>query len=246
MTPRCQPFAGHDEDAARADGRIGLDDLPGARKDRRLFLLPPHVLAVELPGQILRLRGHRLVGRQQQTRGDIRARHPARGVHPRRDLKRHVAAVDRLAGQSRHLDQRAQADLVRPLRQQVEAELRDDAVLADERDDVGQRADRRDLDERRQQPLAIAFTTERLHELQRDADAREILVGIVAIVAPRVDDRDRDRQLGIGLVVIRDDQVDAQLARALRRLDAANAAVDRDDQRTPSACRRSNVSGCRP
>ena len=203
------PFAGHHENAPGADRRIGLDDLPGARKDRRLFFLPPDVLAVELPGQLLRLRGHRLVGRQQQPRGDIRARHPAGRIHPRRDLKRHVAAVDGLAGQSRHLDQRAQADLVRPLRQQVEAELRDDAVLAHERDDVGQRPDGRDLDEGRQQPLAIAFTTQGLHKLQRDADAREILVGIVAIVAPRVDDGDRDRQLGVGLVVIRDDEVDA-------------------------------------
>ena len=130
-----------------------------------------------------------------------------------------------------HFEQRAQADLVRALRQHVEAELRDDAILADERHDVGERADRRNLDERRQQPLAIALAAQRLHELQRHADAREILVGIVAIVALRVDHRDRDRQLGIRLVVIRDDQIDAELARALRRLDAANAAVDRDDER---------------
>ena len=237
-------FARHDEDAARADGRIGLDDLPGAREDRRLFFLPPHVLAVELPRQILRFRRHRLVGRQQQPRGDVRARHPARGVHARRDLKRHMAAVDRLAGQAGHFDQRAQTDLVRSLRQQVEAELRDDAILSDERDDIGQRADGRDLDERRQQPLAIAFATERLHELQRDADAREILVGIVAIVAPRVDHRDRDRQLGIGLVVIRDDQDRCRSSRA--RFAASMPRMPQSTEMTsvtPSACSRSNVSG---
>ena len=50
-------------------------------------------------------------------------------------------------------------------------------------------------------------------------------------MAPRVDHGDGNRQLGVGLVVIRDDQIDAQLARALRRLDAANAAVHRDDER---------------
>ena len=148
-------------------------------EDRRFLFLPPHVLAVQLPRQILRFRGHRLVGRQQQPRGDVRAGHPSRGVHSRRDLKRHMAAVDRLACEARDFDQRAQADLVRALRQQVEAELRNHAILSDERDDIGQRADRRDLDERRQQPLAIAFATERLNELQRDADPGEILVGIV-------------------------------------------------------------------
>ena len=148
-------------------------------EDRRLFFLPPHVLAVELTSQVLRLGCHRLVGGQQQARGDIGARHPSGGVHPRRDLKRHVAAVDRLAGQPGHFDERAQPHLVRPLRQQVEAELRDHAVLADQRNDVGQRADGRDLDERRQHPLAIAFATERLHELQGHADAREILVGVI-------------------------------------------------------------------
>ena len=48
------------------------------------------------------------------------------------------------------LEQRAQADLVRALGQHLQAELGDDAVLADQRHDVGQRADRRDLHEGRQ------------------------------------------------------------------------------------------------
>ena len=45
---------------------------------------------------------------------------------------------------------------MRPARQQVEAELGDDAVLADERHDVGQRADGGDLDEARQPAVAAA------------------------------------------------------------------------------------------
>ena len=158
-----------------------------------------------------------------------------------------MAAVDRLAGKACDLEQRAQSDLVRPLRQQVEAELRDDAVLADERDDVGQRADRRDLDERRQQPLAIALAAERLHELERDADPGEVLVGIVAIVPSRVDDRDRRRQLGIGLVMIRDDQDRCRSSRA--RLAASTPRMPQSTEMTsvtPSACSRSNVSGCSP
>ena len=72
---------------------------------------------------------------------------------------------------------------------------------------------------------------QRLHQLQRDADAGEVLVGIRAVVALGIDHRERRRQRAFGLVVIGDDQIDAELARAQRRLGAADAAVDRDDQR---------------
>ena len=88
---------------------------------------------------------------------------------------------------------------------------------------------------------------QRLHQLQRDADAGQVLVGIGAVVPLRVDHRQRLRQLGVGLVVVGDDQIDAELARAARRLGAADAAVDRDDQlrrrrRAGDRC----VAGCRP
>ena len=51
-------------------------------------------------------------------------------------------------------EQRLQADRVRALRQPLETQLGDDAVLADQRHDVGDRADRGNLDERRQPLLA--------------------------------------------------------------------------------------------
>ena len=120
---------------------------------------------------------------------------------------------------------------MRAARQQIEAELRDDAVLADERHDVGERADRGDLDESRQPGVASGAAAQRLHQLQRDADAGEVLVRIRAVVALRVDDRQRRRQLGVRLVVVGDDQIDAELARAPRRVGAADAAIDRDDER---------------
>ena len=63
-----------------------------------------------------------------------------------------------------------------PRESDCQAEAGDDAVLADERDDVGERAERRNLDEARQ-PLPFARArAQRLHELQRDADAGEVLV----------------------------------------------------------------------
>ena len=67
---------------------------------------------------------------------------------------------------------------------------------------------------------------------RRDADAGEVLVrdsvqswrfGLITA--------QRRRQLGVGLVMVGDDQIDAELAGATRRLGAADAAVDRDDQR---------------
>ena len=75
-----------------------------------------------------------------------------------------------------------------------QAEPGDDAVLADERDDVGERADGGNLHEGRQPLVLAGALAERLHQLQRDADAGEVLVGIGAVVALGIDDRQGRRQ----------------------------------------------------
>ena len=107
--------------------------------------------------------------------------------------------------------------------------LRDDPVLADERHDVGKRAERRNLDEPRQ-PLALPRPrAQRLHELQRHANAGEVLVGVGAIVPLGIDHGDRVRQRALGLVMVGDDEVDPQLSRPLGRVVPADAAVDRHD-----------------
>ena len=98
--------------------------------------------------------GHRFVGGQQQARGDVRRAHAAGGVDARRQDEPDVVAVDLLAGEAAHVEQRAQPDLVRTLRQHAESELGDDPVLADQRHHVGERADRGDLHERRQPAAA--------------------------------------------------------------------------------------------
>jgi hypothetical protein len=66
---------------------------------------------------------------------------------------------------------------VRSLRRHAETELRDDAVLASEWNDVGERADRRHLDERGHPVQVSGAPAQCLHQLQRYADAREVLVG---------------------------------------------------------------------
>ena len=69
------------------------------------------------------------------------------------------------------------------------------------------------------------------------------LVRIRAVVALGIQHGDRHRQLVVRLVVVRDDQVDAELARPPRRFDAADAAVDRNDQR--HAVGLQPLDGCR-
>ena len=227
------PVSGHDEDRARADIGIGRHDLLRGGERRRFLFLPPQVLAVELHRQRPGFVAQRFVGRQQQPGGDVGRAHAPRGVHSRREQERDVIAVDRLSAQARDVEQRPQADLVRAAGQQVQSQLGDDAVLADQRHDVGERADRRDLDEAGQPVVVARRVTQRLHELQRDADAGEVFVGIPAIAALGIDDGEGGRQLRVRLVMIGDDQIHPQLTRAPRRLGAANAAVHRHDQRDP-------------
>ena len=151
MTPRCQPSpATTRTERAPMSGSVWTIFFAG-REDLGFLLLALDVLAVELQ----RERAHLLAPAPRRSAsssrvGDVGRAHAAGGVDARRQHERDVIAVDRLAGQAADVEQRAQADLVRPARQQVEAELRDHAVLADERHDVGQRADGGDLDEARQ------------------------------------------------------------------------------------------------
>jgi hypothetical protein len=105
-----------------------------------------------------------------------------------------MKAVDGLPAQPADVDERSQANLVRSARQQLEPDFRDDPILADERHDVGQRADGGDLDEARQQMVAAGAPAQRLHQFQRDADAREILVRIYGQSRRFVDHRQRHWQ----------------------------------------------------
>ena len=79
------------------------------------------------------------------------------------------------------------------------------------------------------------FRAERLHQFEGDADTGEVLVRIAAVVSLRVDDGDGPRQRGVRLVVVGDDQVDAERARVVGRFGGPDAAVDGDDE--PGAVR---------
>jgi len=84
--------------------------------------------------------------------------------------------------------------------------------------------------EGRQPAQAIEPAAQRLHQLQRDANAREVLVGIIAIVTLGIDYRQRRRQRRSRLVMIRDDEINLQLGGTPRRFDPPDSAIDRDHQ----------------
>ncbi len=72
---------------------------------------------------------------------------------------------------------------------------------------------------------------QRLHELERDADARQVLVRVAAIDgASGLSTATARGSSASGLVVIRDHHVHAEFRRAPRGLEAADAAVHGDDE----------------
>ena len=153
MTPRCQPSPPTTSTlCAPTAGSVSIAFLACATSSasscwRRRFS------SFSCCASAARLVAHRLAGGEQQPGRDVRRAHAPGGVDARRDHERDLVAVDRLAGEAGRVEQRAQPDGVRPEAERRQAEPRDHAVLADQRDDVGQRADGGDLDERRQ-PLA--------------------------------------------------------------------------------------------
>ncbi len=164
---------------------------------------------------------------------EIGAGHAAGGVDPRRHHEGDVIGVDGLAGQAGDVEQRPQADLVRAAGQHLESEFGDDPVLADQRHDVGQGADGGDLHERRQPGVAPGLLAQRLDQLQRHADAGQMLVRIAAVGPLGIDDGEGARQFAVGLVVVGDDEVEAELGGPARRVGRADPAVHRHQHLRP-------------
>ena len=164
---------------------------------------------------------------------------PAGRVDPGRQAEAdHAGREPRLVEAAGHFHQGPQPDRGRPedARQAVPDE---DAVLAVERDDVGDRR-QGDQAERPDQEvaevgrglLAVAEALADLPgELERDPRAAEVAAGVGAAGQARMDDHVGRRELGADRVVVGDDQLDAQLARERGLGDRRDAAVDRDDQR---------------
>ncbi len=214
MTPRCQPSPPTTSTVwAPMSGSVSTAFFAAATMSCS-SLLAARVLGVELLGEGLRLAGQRLVGRQQQPRGDVGAAHAAGGVHARRHHEGDVIAVDGLAGQARR--HRA-APAGRPCAGPRVSSSRPSLAMTRFSPTSGTTSASVPmaaiLTNAGSQLLLPGLLAERLHELERHADAGQVLVGIRAVGALGIDDRERLRQLDVGLVVVGDDEVDAELAR---------------------------------
>ena len=146
-----------------------------------------------------------------------------------------MARRDLLVLEPRDLDERRDARQCSRLHA-GHALLDNTAVLPAQRHDVCDRAERDELEVIREGRLAVprllrTLCREGLAELKGHADAREILVGVRAVRAMRIDHRAGGRQLAARQMVVRDD--DVELASALYRRnirDRSDAAVHRDEQ----------------
>ena len=179
-----------------------------------------------------RLVAHRFVGGEQQPRRDVGRAHAPGGVDPRRKDEADLIAVDRLAGQPGGVEQRAQADGVRP----VLSEPRPSLAMTRFSPTSGTTS--------ASVPIAAIFTKAGSH--LRLAGAVRTAPAPASARRRRRRGACRDRcsrarfglitasaggSVAVRLVVVGDDQIDPELAGAQRRVGAADAAVDRDDQR---------------
>src|SRR4029450_1977796 len=94
------------------------------------LLLTTEVFRIELLGQLPCLVSHAIVRREEQPGSDVRRAHAAGSIDAWREDEADVVTVDFLPREAAYVEQRAQTDLVRSLREHREAELGDDAILA--------------------------------------------------------------------------------------------------------------------
>ena len=178
------------------------------------------------------------VARQEQVQRDGGIVQPPDGVDARAD-----AEADRLRRQGlggvdpRPVQQGAQADLARP-RQRLQAERRENPILALQRHHVGDRA----AGDQVQELLDVGVLVFRLdqahdglHGLEGDADAGEGRERVGGVAAVRV-----DHGVGVGqglarLMVVGDDDRQPQAVGMGDGLAGLDAAVGRDDQRRAPA-----------
>ena len=150
---------------------------------------------------------------------------PPGGVDARAEPEADGARVDRGGIDARDAHQRLQADLLRA-RERAQAGDHHAAVLVEQRDDVGDRRQRDEVEV----PLRDlgVDAEERLAELVDDAGAAELRERIVG--RPRRDDRAVGQRASSGPVMVGDDHLEAARLRLGHLLHRRDAAVDREHE----------------
>ena len=202
-------------------GRPRLDERDRLAEDALLDGLPLAVELLELGREPLRLAG--VLG-EHELEGDVRPSEPAGGVDPRREPEADGRRVDGRGIDARGLHQRLEPGATRA-RERPQPGRGERAVLVDERDDV---RDRREGDEvERARDRGVLVAEEGAGERVDDAGATEVGARIGG--GARRDDRAVGERLGRP-VVIRDDDVQAELTGTRDLGHGGDAAVDGDDE----------------
>jgi hypothetical protein len=166
---------------------------------------------------------------QQQLEAGVGAVEAAGGVQARAEAEADRAGVDRARVDLGDVHQRPQARL--PGRGELAEALADEAaVLAQQRDDVGDGGERHEVEVLvgHARVLAVGLQ-ECLRELVRDGGGAEVRTWVLA--DPGVHDRGvRQIAVGAGAVVVGDDHVHPGRAGARDLLDRGDRAVDGDQQ----------------
>ena len=169
------------------------------------------------------------VGGEQELEAGVGAVEAPGGVEPRREAEADRALVDAAGVDARDVHQRLQPGLA-GAGEAAQAGAHEPAVLAGERDDVGDGGERDQVevlvDGRRVLPRA---GHQRLRELVGDAGRAQVRARVAA--DPRVHDRGvGQRAVGARRVVVGDHDLHARGARGGDLLDRGDRAVDRDQQ----------------
>ena len=225
---------GHDADHALVPGFPGEDDgvrlCVGAEHggglliDAGLDLLPLAVEPAEAGCQDLRLRR---VVRQEEVERHADLAHASGRVDARGEQIADRGGRDRLAEHAAFLHQGGYAGALRR-DQRLKSAHDHRPHLAVQRHDVRHEPQRKQVGVTLEHGRLVAGY--RGGELEGDAHAGQPGVRIAAVRAVGVDDRDRVGKLLLALVVVGDDEVDAELSAQLRLVVGRDSAVHRDDQ----------------
>ena len=217
----------------------GFDDGERSGLDVAAFAIEALQLCGQLDGTVGVARRKKLddVGRDVHAAGGVDARGEAKGDIEAGDLL--ACRVERSSGEERA---ETGADGTAELTQ---AECGDGAIFAVEGHGVSDGGDGRHLEKAGQNFFAQAsgiaakrfglvetgLLKQRLGELERDGSAAEAFFGIGAARLIRVEDGEGNgkRVVGVGQVVVGDDEVEAEAARGIGFSKRAHARVDGDD-----------------
>ena len=205
----------------------------GVEQDARLGVLALVVGAVELGRDLLR--ADWVLGEHQLETG-VGAVHPPHRVQPRRQRERHRALVQLTATRARHGEQRTQARL-RRRRQRPQAAAHQRAVLALQRDHVGDRCERHEVEvfvgaieiPAAWQHGAPSGLPQAERQLVRNGGRAQVGTGVAAHRRMH-DRRPRQRTVGARGVVIADHHLDPQRPREIHLLHRRDATVRGNQQ----------------